>query len=237
MQPAEISIQQQILLVRDQRVMLDFELAALYGVETKALNQAVKRNIERFPADFMFQLTQGEWALVSNNINIILLRSQNVTTNLAENQDDAILRSQIVTSNSEENADFEVLQSQIVSAKSIKKSRSLPYAFTELGVAMLSSVLRSPTAIQVNISIMRAFVAFRHLATQPLPDSNTELRKEVKALRDELEEILADQNDINEMTQAQLDAISEALAELQATPRPRQRQRIGFVKDNNDSKS
>ena len=102
---------------------------------------------------------------------------------------------------------------------------------------MLSSVLRSPTAIQVNISIMRAFVAFRHLATQPLPDSNTELRKEVKALRDELEEILADQNDINEMTQAQLDAISEALAELQATPRPRQRQRIGFVKDNNDSKS
>ena len=235
MQPTEISIQQQILLVRDQRVMLDFELAALYGVETKALNQAVKRNIERFPADFMFQLTQGEWALVSNNI--ILLRSQNVTTNLAENQDDAILRSQIVTSNSEENADFEVLQSQIVSAKSIKKSRSLPYAFTELGVAMLSSVLRSPTAIQVNISIMRAFVAFRHLATQPLPDSNTELRKEVKALRDELEEILADQNDINEMTQAQLDAISEALAELQATPRPRQRQRIGFVKDNNDSKS
>ena len=124
MQPTEISIQQQILLVRDQRVMLDFELAALYGVETKALNQAVKRNIERFPADFMFQLTQGEWALVSNNI--ILLRSQNVTTNLAENQDDAILRSQIVTSNSEENADFEVLQSQIVSAKSIKKSRSLP---------------------------------------------------------------------------------------------------------------
>ena len=235
MQPTEISIQQQILLVRDQRVMLDFELAALYGVETKALNQAVKRNIERFPADFMFQLTQGEWALVSNNI--ILLRSQNVTTNLAENQDDAILRSQIVTSNSEENADFEVLQSQIVSAKSIKKSRSLPYAFTELGVAMLSSVLRSPTAIQVNISIMRAFVAFRHLATQPLPDSNTELRKEVKALRDELEEILADQNDINEMTQAQLDAISEALAELQATPKPRQRQRIGFVKDNNDSKS
>lgn len=235
MQPTAISIQQQILLVRDQRVMLDFELAALYGVETKALNQAVKRNIERFPADFMFQLTQGEWALVSNNI--ILLRSQNVTTNLAENQDDAILRSQIVTSNSEENADFEVLQSQIVSAKSIKKSRSLPYAFTELGVAMLSSVLRSPTAIQVNINIMRAFVTFRHLAAQPLPDSNAELRKEIQALRKELEDILSDQNDINEMTQAQLDAISEALAELQVKPRPQQRQRIGFVKDNNDSKS
>ena len=70
MQPAEMPIQQQILVVRDQRVMLDFELAALYGVETKALNQAVKRNIERFPADFMFQLTQGEWALVNNNLTL-----------------------------------------------------------------------------------------------------------------------------------------------------------------------
>ena len=233
MQHTEISIQQQILLVRDQRVMLDFELAALYGVETKALNQAVKRNIERFPADFMFQLTQGEWALISNNIT--LLQSQNVTANLTENQDDAILRSQIVTSNSEEIANLEVLQSQIATAKAIKKSRSLPYAFTELGVAMLSSVLRSPTAIQVNINIMRAFVAFRHLATQPLPDSNAELRKEVQALRNELEDILSDQNDINEMTQAQLDAISEALAELQEKPRPQQRRRIGFVKDNHDN--
>lgn len=229
MQPAEMTIQQQILVVRDQRVMLDFELAALYGVETKALNQAVKRNIERFPADFMFQLTQGEWALISNNLT--LLRSQNVTTNLAENQDNTVLRSQIVTAKTEENIDFEVLQSQIATTKSIKKSRSLPYAFTELGVAMLSSVLRSPSAIQVNINIMRAFVAFRHLATQPLPDSNAELRKEIQSLRNELEDILSDQNDINEMTQAQLDAISEALAELQAKPQNHQRQRIGFRKD------
>ena len=227
MQPTEISIQQQILVVRDQRVMLDFELAALYGVETKALNQAVKRNIERFPADFMFQLTQGEWNLVSNNITI--LRSQNVTANIADNQCDAVLRSQNVTAKAEENAGFEVLQSQNATARKQSKSRSLPYAFTELGVAMLSSVLRSPTAIQVNISIMRAFVAFRHIASQPLPESNAELRKEIHALRNELEEILSDQNDINEMTQAQLDAISEALAELQAKPRP-QRQRIGFVK-------
>ena len=216
MQPTEISIQQQILVVRDQRVMLDFELAALYGVETKVLNQAVKRNIERFPADFMFQLTQGEWNLVSNNITI--------------------LRSQNVTAKPEEDADFEVLQSQNPTARKRSKSRSLPYAFTELGVAMLSSVLRSPTAIQVNISIMRAFVAFRHLVSQPLPESNAELRKEIQALRNELEEILSDQNDINEMTQAQLDAISEALAELQAKPRP-QRQRIGFVKDDDNKSS
>ena len=99
---------------------------------------------------------------------------------------------------------------------------------------MLSSVLRSPTAIQVNINIMRAFVAFRHLATQPLPNSNTELRKEIQALRNELEDILSDQNDINEMTQAQIDAISDALADLQAKPQTQQRQRIGFVKDNYD---
>ena len=234
MHPSEISIQQQILVVRDQRVMLDFELAALYGVETKALNQAVKRNIERFPADFMFQLTQGEWNLLSNNITI--LQSQNVTANIADNQCDAVLRSQNVTAKSEENADFEVLQSQNATARKRSKSRSLPYAFTELGVAMLSSVLRSTTAIQVNISIMRAFVAFRHLASQPLPESNVELRKEIQALRNELEEILSDQNDINEMTQAQLDAISEALSELQAKPRP-QRQRIGFVKDNENKSS
>ena len=106
---SELTIQQRIIVVRDQRVMLDFELAALYGVETKALNQAVKRNIERFPADFMFQLTQGEWALVSNNIT--MLRSQFATANLAENQDDAVLRSQFVTT------------------KMRRKSRSLPYAF------------------------------------------------------------------------------------------------------------
>lgn len=233
MRSTEMTIQQKILVVRDQRVMLDFELAALYGVETKRLNEQVKRNIERFPADFMFQLTQGEWNLVSYNLT--KLRSQNATANLVDNQDDAILRSQNATANVENDANFDVLQSQIATAKAAKKSRSLPYAFTELGVAMLSSVLRSPIAIQVNINIMRAFVAFRHLATQPVPDGNAELRKEVKALRDELEEILSDQNDINEMTQAQLDAISEALAELQAQPNPKKRQRIGFVKDNGNN--
>ena len=217
----ELTIQQRILVIREQRVMLDFELAALYGVETRVLNQAVKRNIERFPADLMFQLNQGEWNLLKyQNDN---LRPQIVTADPAENVDVTVLPSQIVTAK-------QGLRSQNATAK----SRSLPYAFTELGVAMLSSVLRSPTAIQVNIGIMRAFVAFRHLASQPLPDSNTELRKEIKALRDELEEILSDQNDINEMTQAQLDAISEALAELQAKgPRTRQRQRIGYIKTDN----
>ena len=129
--------------------------------------------------------------------------------------------------------EFEILKSQIGISSDTEHGgrRTLPYAYTEQGISMLSGVLRSDVAIDVSIGIMRAFVALRHIATQPLPDSNAELRKEVKAIRDELEEILADQNDINEMTQAQLDAISEALAELQAQPRPK-RQRIGFVKDN-----
>ncbi len=148
MQPTEITIQQQILVVRDQRVMLDFELAALYGVETRVLNQAVKRNIERFPADFMFQLTQGEWNLLRCQKND--LRSQIVTTEQSEIEDVTILQSQIVTAKQD-------LRSQNATTKTREKSRSLPYVFTELGVAMLSSVLRSPTTIQVNINIMRAF--------------------------------------------------------------------------------
>lgn len=123
MQPLETTIQQQILIVREQRVLLDFELAALYGVETKRLNEQVRRNIDRFPADFMFQLTQGEWNLISNDLS--LLRSQNATSNLAENQEDAFLRSQNATTNESDIQEIEVLQSQIVTAKSIKKSLNL----------------------------------------------------------------------------------------------------------------
>ena len=110
-----IHIESLIHIIREQQVMLDSDLARLYGVETKALNQAVKRNIQRFPADFMFQLTKEE-----------------------------CLRSQIVTSNGSRGG-----------------TRYMPYAFTENGVAMLSSVLRSNKAIEVNINIMRAFSAMR----------------------------------------------------------------------------
>lgn len=199
-------IQQKIHEIRGQRVMLDSDLAQMYGVETKVLNQSVKRNIERFPEDFIFQLTKGEWEI---------LRSQIVTANVLENEGDSSLRSQIVT---------------------LKNGRGqhkkfLPYAFTELGVAMLSSVLRSPLAIQVNIGIMRAFVTMRQaLATISVPDKIGELENKIENLRQEVEDILHDQNDINESTRAQLDAISTALAELQP-PEPRPRRRIGFVQD------
>ena len=210
-------IQSKIYVIRGQRVMLDRDLASMYGVETKVLNQAVKRNIERFPEDFMFQLTKGEYEILTSSI----LRSQIVTANIEDDKGDSNLRSQIVT------------------AKEFTMSRTLPYAFTEHGVAMLSSVLRSPLAIQVNIGIIRAFVEFRRL-TKSLPTPTTyediaQLRKDFEELKLDIEDILHDQNDINESTRAQLDAISTALAELQANrPDNKPRRPIGFIKPKDD---
>ena len=167
------NIQDHIYVIRGQRVMLDRDIAKAYGVETKVLNQAVKRNIKRFEGeDYMFQLTKKE-----------CLRSQIVTLNEAQG----------------------------------KHLKYMPYAFTMLGTAMLSSVLRSETAIQTNRAIMRAFVAYRHLAELPLAATYLDLRKQIEDLRNEVNDILADQNDINESTRAQLDAISTALAELQSS--------------------
>jgi hypothetical protein len=201
-------IQNKIYEIRGQRVMLDRDLAILYGVETKVLNQSVKRNIERFPPDFMFQLTKEEF---------LNWKSQFVISNQPFAQTGNNLMSQFVTS-------------------SWGGTRKLPYAFTEFGVAMLSSVLRSSLAIQVNIGIMRAFAQFRHIANNiQLPDNNVELWAEIKALRNEMNDILADQNDINEDTRAQLDAISMALAELQAKePAKKERKPIGFIQPKND---
>ena len=127
--------------------MVDFDLAMLYGVKTKALNQSVKRNIKRFPDDFMFQLTKEEWD---------------------------ILRSQIVTTRQYENKELAFLQSQFVTAKNISKIRTLPYAFTRNGVGMLSSVLGSETAVDMNIRIMRAFTA-----SQQIMESHAVLYKRV----------------------------------------------------------
>jgi len=226
------TIQSKIHEIRGQRVMLDYDLAAMYGVETKVLNQAVKRNIERFPEDFMFQLTKGEWEILMCQIGTSRDRkSQIATSNSTENQEGESLRSQIATANSADNQDETFLRSQIVT---IKKGRGehkkyMPYAFTELGVAMLSSVLRSPLAIQVNIGIMRAFVTMRHaLSTMALPEKVSELERSIENLRQEMDDILHDQNDINESTRAQLDAISTALAELQPKD-PKPRRKIGFV--------
>lgn len=132
-------IENLIHVIRGQQVMIDSDLARLYGVETRVLNQAVKRNIERFPEDFMFQLTKNEAQDLITQFATSSSRSQNVTLNND-------LKSQNVISSWGGNWGG---------------SRKLPYAFTENGVAMLSSVLRSKTAIEVNIRIMRAFTAMR----------------------------------------------------------------------------
>ena len=150
-------IESLILSIRGKQVILDRDLARLYGVETKVLNQAVKRNIERFPEDFMFQLTKEEFENWKSQFVTSIWDEDDMSPQIATSYDE-FLRSQIVTSSGDEN-----LKSQIVISNSIKMgARKLPYAFTENGIAMLSSVLRSPMAIATNIHIMRAFNAMRH---------------------------------------------------------------------------
>ena len=179
-------IQSKIYEIRGHKVMLDRDLAEMYGVETRTLNQAVKRNIDRFPEDFMFQLTKEE-----------------------------SLRSQIVTLNKGRGSNF----------------KYMPFAFTELGVAMLSSVLNSDTAIGINRGIMRAFVAVRQLLLNPPTDPVYELQNEVKELKEYIEEVFADYNDINDDTRTQLELINQTLAELQAQKAlaDKPRNPIGFV--------
>jgi DNA-binding PadR family transcriptional regulator len=166
-------IDRRVLLVRGQKVLLDSDLAELYGVETRALVQAVNRNEERFPEDFMFQLNAHEWG--------------------------ALLKSQSVIS-SEEREGRGNLKSQSVTSKSTGTHggrRTRPYAFTEQGVAMLSSVLRSPRAISVNVEIMRAFVRLREMIA-----SHTDLARKLSTLEKKYDK--------------QFKAVFEAIRELMA---------------------
>jgi len=179
--PKPESLAPLVLTTRGERVLLDADLAVLYGVPTKALNQAVKRNAERFPADFMFQLTAEEWAV---------LRSQLVTASAAESE----MRSQAVTA-------------------SRRNIGALPYAFTEQGVAMLSSVLRSPRAVEVNIAIMRTFVQLRRLM-----DSNRDLARKIEAMENKYDEQFA----------VVFNAIKQLIAEDDAR-KAQPKRRIGFT--------
>jgi hypothetical protein len=164
--PAE-RIENKILLMRGIKVMLDRDLAELYGVPTKRLNEQVKRNIRRFPDDFMFQLTRMETeSLVSQGV--IPLRSQFATLNTG------------MTNNKEKRVN---LKSQIATS-SWGGRRKLPYVFTEQGVAMLSSVLKSERAIEMNIIIMRAFVKIRNLIY-----SNKDLAEEVEKMKKQIGQI------------------------------------------------
>ena len=190
------AIQSKIYEIRGQRVMLDFDLAELYQVETRVLKQAVRRNIERFAGDdFMFELSESEYNVLKDK-----LRSQ-----------------------------FVILK---IDGRG-KYPKYPPFAFTEQGVAMLSSVLRGETAILVNRSIMRAFVAMRQLVANPPADRIGRLETEMRQIKEYLEDVFADQNDINEDTRIQLELINRTLAELQTKNRqnfPTHRP-IGFLKN------
>ena len=185
-------IKHRIYEVRGLRVMLDRDLAELYNVETRALNQAVRRNIDRFPEDFMFVMTEDE---------------------------------------------MNAWKSQIVMSNSIRMGmRRPPVVFTELGIAMLSSVLRSETAIQVNINIMRAFVAIRHAigAWQGVNLKVEQLSHKVDNLNARVDEILHEQNENNMEVAVQISALNDALDQLREKPST-PRKRIGYKQQKEDS--
>jgi len=168
------TIQNLIYDIRDQKVMLDFDVATLYGTETRILKQAVKRNKERFPKDFMFQLNKKEWQeLITNSDNL---------------------------------------------PDGVKFSPALPYAFTEHGVTMLASVLKSKKAVQMNIAIVRAFIALKQFAL-----NYKELAEQIKELKDTTDNHNVQLNQI-------YNALENLLDEKVEQKKWEERERIGFKK-------
>ncbi len=188
-------IENKIYEIRGQRVMLDFDLAELYGTETKRLKEAVRRNMERFEGDdFMFQLTKNEIETLS--------------------------RTQIATLNKTRGYNI----------------KYPPFAFSELGVAMLSSVLNSKTAIEINRGIMRIFVQMRQALVANPNTGFAELQADMKQLKDYIEEVFTDYNDINEDTRLQIDLINQSLAELHINKKQnsKPRNKIGYLANKNN---
>ena len=190
-----ILVQNLIHEIRGKKVMLDFDLAKLYHIETRSLKQAVRRNLERFPDDFMFALTQEEHKLLKIS-----------------------MRSQIVTSKDSRN----------------EYTRYVPFAFTEQGVAMLSSVLKSDVAIAANIAIMRAFVQVREylVATSSLSAEIKELKAKVDLLQLQQEENLENMNDLSEDVRKDIDSLYLAIGQLAEKLEEKKRKplaRIGFI--------
>ena len=188
-----IIVQNLIYEIRGQKVMLDFDLARLYSVSTGALNQAVKRNIERFPADFMFHLTGEE---VQNMMSQFVISSK-------------------------------------------RKTSAPPFAFTEQGVAMLASVLKSPIAVAASISIMRAFVQVRQylLTSASMTAELKELRAKVDLLAMQQEENLGAVNDLSEDVRQDIDNLYLAIGELSSRMEEKKhepRRKIGFQQNMED---
>jgi len=192
------SIQNRIYEIRGERVMLDRDLAALYETETKALNLAVKRNIKRFPADFMFQLTKGEFEEIRSQVETLEkdgLRLQSETLKKGES-----LR----------------LQNETLKGGRGRHTKYMPYAFTEQGVAMLSGILNSDKAINMNIAIMRAFVEIRRIVLQ-----QSDLKEQLREIKARLGEHDTQLNHI-------YDAMENLLDEKAAQRKWEDRERIGF---------
>ena len=185
-------IENKIYEIRGQKVMLDFDLAEMYGVETKRLKEQVRRNIERFPAEFMFELTKEEVA---------------------------ISRSQIATLKTGQGYNI----------------KYLPFAFTEYGIVMLSSVLKSKTAVEVNINIIRAFVRMRQYLLSNIP------KKELEELKQRIEYLEEDITSDRESYEKQFDDLFNAFAKISAIIQSRQtpldRVKIKGFKTNNKEKS
>lgn len=189
-----IIIENKIYEIRGKKVMLDFDLAEMYEIETKRLKEQVRRNAERFPEDFMFRLTNEE-----ANLLFINIRSQNATLS---------------------NDWF----------------RYLPFAFTEQGVAMLSGILRSPKAIEVNINIMRAFVHMRQYLLSHAPKQELEeLRKRIEYLE---EDVSLDRDSYEKQFDELFSAFAKLSAAVQVKSTPLGRVEIkGFRKENNDNEN
>ena len=185
-------IENKIYEIRGQKVMLDFDLAEMYGVETKRLKEQVRRNIERFPAEFMFELTKEEVA---------------------------ISRSQIATLKTGQGYNI----------------KYLPFAFTEYGIVMLSSVLKSKTAVEVNINIIRAFVRMRQYLLSNVP------QKELEELKQRIEYLEEDITSDRESYEKQFDDLFNAFAKIsaliQSKQTPMDRVKIEGFKTNNKEKS
>lgn len=197
-----VLVESKIFLIRGKQVMIDRDLAELYGVETRAINQSVKRNLERFPEEFRFQLTSEEYEF---------LRSQFATLN----EDTSSSRSQSVILDKD---------SESMRGKNLKY---LPYVFTEQGVAMLSAVLHSPTAIQVSIRIMDAFVKLRHYVSSQIVKTDdkaelAEIRRLLLLHIDHCDKKFSEQDKkINQIIQVLNNLIEE----------PKSKRKIGFISE------
>ena len=215
-----MNIHDKIYEIRGQKVMLDFDLGELYGVETRTLNQAVKRNSNRFPEDFMFRLTQEEWDRRSQNVTSSGDRRSQIVIALGEKE---VVNPENIDNQPNENSSQIVMssdrQSQIVTGSGetgssrFRNKGVLPYAFTEHGVTMLASVLRSEKAVNMSIAVVRAFIALKEYAVR-----QPSLTDQLQEIRDRLGE-----HDV------QLNSIYTAIENLldnRATRRLRTRRRV-----------